>query len=81
MKHQDSDILGKFTGDATPVQPEELVAAYARIAELERCLRALHEDCSEYIMINNLSGAFNNHVMRQAYEALQPFPGEGAYSL
>ena len=36
--HPNYHELGAFTGDATPVQQEELRAAYARIAVLETAL-------------------------------------------
>ena len=45
MKHQDSDILGKFTGHATPVQPEELRAAMA-VRDLMSATQTLSEMAS-----------------------------------
>ena len=41
--------------------------------DLWEALKALHDDCAEYIRINNLSGAFDNHVMKQARNALAKY--------
>lgn len=45
-------------------------------AKLNAALKALHDDCAEYISINKLSGAFDNQVMRQAREALAAYDAE-----
>ena len=80
-KFTDNETLGRFLGDATPVQPEELRAAYQRIEELTAALRKIAEGTTDQVPPYR---AIDRHQMKQiASDVLQEptFPGDGAYSL
>jgi hypothetical protein len=90
------DIARIINIDATPLveRGEELSAAYARIDELEAALRfyADHKRYNGANQRNEISDPFSagpylqdvtrdgGDIARKALHALEPFPGNGAYS-
>ncbi|HXJ59404.1 MAG TPA: hypothetical protein VNU68_22400 [Verrucomicrobiae bacterium] len=95
--HPNYHELGAFTGDATPVQPEELRAAYQRIEELEAVLKFYASEWQKNGDGDSETPGLSRSWMeptealfddegRKACEALRvsvpsTFPGEGAWSL
>jgi len=57
--------------NGVPLKPLYLHPAPAddRVRELTEALQMLHDDCVEYLTINNLGG-YDNHVLRRARAAL-----------
>ena len=79
---KDNHILGKFTGDATPVQQEELRAAYARIDELMHGLNACREWFHNRADVAGTTPSPEMEMLKAIDGILlEPFPGDGAWSL